>query len=138
MGKRIIYPTDDGGVVIITPIENSGRTLDEIIAKSVPARKPYKIIDFSDVPSDHTFRNAWEYDGLRTNMEKAKQIAHEIRRELRDEEFKPYDDAIAKQIPGKMEIAEAERKKIREKYAAIQVKIDEAANEQDLKSALGI
>lgn len=32
-----------------------------IAAKDVPAGKPYKIVDVSDIPSDRTFRDAWEY-----------------------------------------------------------------------------
>ena len=57
--KRIIYPTDDG-VAIIIPAD-CGLTIEEIAAKNVPEGKPYKIIDIADVPSDRTFRNAWEY-----------------------------------------------------------------------------
>jgi hypothetical protein len=34
------------------------------------------------------------------NINKAKTIAHDVRRAARAEEFKPFDDAIAKQIPG--------------------------------------
>jgi hypothetical protein len=59
--KRIIYPTDEGGVAIIIPAPECGLTIGEIAAKDVPAGKPYKIIDVSEVPSDRTFRNAWEY-----------------------------------------------------------------------------
>jgi len=59
MDKRIIYPTDDG-VAIIIPAD-CGLTIEEIAAKSVPQGKPYKIVDVSDIPSDRTFRNAWEY-----------------------------------------------------------------------------
>lgn len=61
MNQRIIYPTDEGGVAIIIPAAECGLTIDEIAAKDVPAGKPYKIIDASEVPSDRTFRNAWEY-----------------------------------------------------------------------------
>ncbi len=61
MKKVIIYPKNDGGVVVITPILDSGLTLEEIAAKDVPAGKPYKIIDVSEVPTDRTFRDAWEY-----------------------------------------------------------------------------
>lgn len=61
MNQRIIYPTDDGGVAIIIPSPDCGLTLDEIAAKDVPPGKPFKIIDVSAVPSDRTFRNAWEY-----------------------------------------------------------------------------
>ncbi len=59
MNSRIIYPTDDGGVAIIVPAE-CGLTIEEIAAKDVPAGKEYKIVDVSDIPSDRTFRNAWE------------------------------------------------------------------------------
>lgn len=61
MEKRIIYPADDGGVVVIIPSPDCGLTVEEIAAKDVPAGKPYKIVDVTDVPDDRTFRNAWEY-----------------------------------------------------------------------------
>ena len=60
MNSRIIYPTDDGGVAIIIPAD-CGLTIEEIAAKDVPAGKPFKIVDVDDIPSDRTFRNAWEY-----------------------------------------------------------------------------
>lgn len=61
MTKRIIYPTDDGGVAVIIPAPECSLTIEEIAAKDVPAGKPFKIIDTVDVPTDRTFRNAWEY-----------------------------------------------------------------------------
>ena len=61
MEKRIIYPADDGGVVVVIPSPDCGLTIEEIAAKDVPAGKPYKIVDVTDVPDDRTFRNAWEY-----------------------------------------------------------------------------
>ena len=60
MDKRIIYPTNDSGVAIIIPAE-CGLTIEEIAAKDVPAGKPYKIVNVADIPTDRTFRNAWEY-----------------------------------------------------------------------------
>jgi hypothetical protein len=61
MTQLIIYPTDDGGVAIIIPAVECGLTIEEIAAKDVPAGKPFKIVDGSDIPTDRTFRNAWEY-----------------------------------------------------------------------------
>jgi hypothetical protein len=63
MNSRIIYPTDNGGVAIIAPSPEAleTMTIEEIAAKDVPAGKPYKIVDVADIPSDRTFRNAWEY-----------------------------------------------------------------------------
>ena len=57
---RIIYPTDDGGVAVIIPAD-CGLTIEDIAAKDVPAGKPFKIVENSDIPEDRTFRNAWEY-----------------------------------------------------------------------------
>ena len=61
MNSRIIYPTDDGGVAIIVPAPECGLTIEQIAAKDVPLGKPYKIVDAADIPTDRTFRNAWEY-----------------------------------------------------------------------------
>jgi hypothetical protein len=61
MNQRIIYPNDDGGVAIIIPAPECVLTIEEIAAKSVPEGKPYKIVDVADIPTDRTFRNAWEY-----------------------------------------------------------------------------
>ena len=72
------------------------------------------------------------------NIEKAKAIGHEMRRAARLEEFKPFDDIVAKQIPNEIEQAEAQRKIIREKYAAIQTKIDSSKTTDEIKTALGL
>ena len=61
MNQRIIYPTDEGGVAVIVPAPECSLTIEEIAAKDVPAGKPYKIVDVSDIPEDRTFRGAWEY-----------------------------------------------------------------------------
>ena len=62
MDQRIIYEKDDGGVAILIPTPECllTHTIEEIAAKDVPAGKPYKIISASNMPSDRTFRNAWE------------------------------------------------------------------------------
>ena len=62
MNQRIIYPNDEGGVSIIVPAPECGLTIEEIAAKDVPAGKPYKIVDVADIPTDRTFRAAWEAD----------------------------------------------------------------------------
>lgn len=58
---RVIYPTDEGGVAVIIPAAECGLSIEEIAAKDVPAGKPYKIVDVSDIPEDRTFRDAWEF-----------------------------------------------------------------------------
>lgn len=63
MTQRIIYPTDEGGVAVIVPAPEylADHTIEELAAKDVPAGKPFKIVDVTDIPSDRTFRSAWEY-----------------------------------------------------------------------------
>jgi hypothetical protein len=65
MTKRIIHPTDDGGVKIIVPapawLAEEGNTMEVLAQIRVPEGKPFKIVDVSEIPSDRTFRNAWEY-----------------------------------------------------------------------------
>lgn len=56
--QRIIFPNDEGGVSIVVPAP--GAALEDVL-KDVPAGKPYKIVDVADIPTDRTFRNAWEY-----------------------------------------------------------------------------
>ena len=59
--KRIIYPTPDGGVAIIVPAPDTGLTIEEVARKDVPAGVDFRIVDTDDVPTDRTFRNAWEF-----------------------------------------------------------------------------
>ena len=68
-----------------------------------------------------------------TNLTKAKTIAHEMRRAKREEEFKPHDEVIMKQIPGAdADAAEVARVAVRAKYETIQTDIDAAINETEL------
>jgi hypothetical protein len=61
--QRIIYKTEDGGVAVIVPTPEYllTHTIEELAAKDVPAGAEFKIVDESDIPSDRTFRDAWEY-----------------------------------------------------------------------------
>jgi len=59
------------------------------------------------------------------NLDQAKSISHDIRRQKRSEEFKPLDEVIMKQIPGTdVQAVEAQRQLIRDKYASLQTQID--------------
>ena len=73
---------------------------------------------------------------IRVNMDKAKAIGHDIRREERAKEFAPLD--IKATIPSEAAAAEAARQAIREKYAVIQSAIDAAQTPEEIKVALGI
>ena len=60
MNQRIIYPNDNGGVAVLIPTGEIEIT--EVARKDVPAGVAYKIVDVADIPSDRTFRGAWEAD----------------------------------------------------------------------------
>jgi hypothetical protein len=71
------------------------------------------------------------------NIDKAKAIAHDMRRAARAEEFEPLDNIIAKQIPGAAaQDAEAQRQAIRDKYAVVQANIDASNTPDQIKAAL--
>jgi hypothetical protein len=67
---------------------------------------------------------------MKLNINKAKQIAHKHRRAARTEEFKPWD--LKATIPAEQAAAEAERQKIRDKYADLQDQMDAAKSIEKL------
>jgi hypothetical protein len=58
--KRIIFPTEDGGVAVVIP--TGELSIEDVAKKDVPTGLPYKIVEESEIPSDRTFRDAWEAD----------------------------------------------------------------------------
>ena len=68
------------------------------------------------------------------NVNKAKEITHDKRRAARSAEFAPLD--IKATIPSEAAAAEAERQAIRDKYAAMQEQINDAATVEELKVLL--
>ena len=68
------------------------------------------------------------------NIDKAKAIAHDKRREARTAEFAPLD--IKATIPSEATSAEAARQVIRDKYAAMQTNIDAASTIDEIKEAM--
>ena len=133
--SRIIYQSDSGGVSVIIPTESV-----ELALKDVPEGVAYEIVEDDAIPADRFFRNAWVANGaaVDVDLDKAKDIGHDIRRTQRAEEFKPFDDIIAKQIPGAdASEAEASRQAIRDKYAQVQAAINAASDPEEIKAALG-
>ena len=68
------------------------------------------------------------------NINKAKAIAHDKRREARSAEFAPLD--IKATIPSESVAAETARQVVRDKYAVMQVAIDAAADLDAIKIEL--
>jgi len=63
MDKAIIYQTPTGVAVIRPTLEAlESWSIEAIALKDVPHGAPYKIVSVDDIPSDRTFRNAWEVD----------------------------------------------------------------------------
>jgi len=56
----IIFRNPDDSVGVIIPSPKCELTIEEIAQKDVPTGLPYKIVEDSEVPSDRSFRNAWE------------------------------------------------------------------------------
>ena len=63
MSKKIVYTNDEGRISIVTPTAEwlAEHTIEELAQKDVPTGKTYHIVDVSEIPSDRTFRNAWEW-----------------------------------------------------------------------------
>lgn len=68
------------------------------------------------------------------NVNKAKAIAHDVRRAARAEEFKPLD--VKATIPSESAQAEIDRQAVRAKYATMQVAIDAAVDVEAIKGAM--
>ena len=135
---KIIYTNTEGSVSVIIP--TGELPIEEVAQKDVPAGVAYEIIEDDAIPSDRFFRNAWVANGgaVDVDLDKAKEIGHDMRRAKRAEEFAPLDEVIAKQIPGKDAAeAEAARQAIRDKYTEVQANIDLAETPDEIKAALG-
>ena len=61
---KIIFKNKDNSIGIITPTDEalSFTTIEQIAEKDVPHNMPYWIVEFSSIPTDRTFRSAWEID----------------------------------------------------------------------------
>jgi hypothetical protein len=133
--QRIVFTNPDGTVGVIIPAP--GISLARAV-QDVPATATAEVIvDAEALPADRLFRAAWtlQDEALVECPVKSKVVAHELRRAKRAAEFAPFDDVIAKRLPGEEE-AEAERVLIRAKYAALQDSLDSAETVEELKSIL--
>ncbi len=131
MAQVIIYKNESGGVSLCIP---SGEIpIEDVQRKDTPAGS--RIIEDTTLP-DSEFFNAWELtnDAVSINIDKAKTIAHDKRREARSAEFAPLD--IKATIPSEATAAEVARQAVRDKYAAMQTAIDSATTTEQLKAVM--
>ena len=74
---KIIYKTPENTVSVIIPTSEWSGSMEELAQKDVPTGLKYKIVEDSVIPTDRTFRNAWEVDTdfkISENLIKAKDI----------------------------------------------------------------
>jgi hypothetical protein len=61
MNYVIVFPNNTGGIAMCFPCE-CGLTVNEIARKDVPAGQPYLLVPTDQMPTDHTFFEAFEAD----------------------------------------------------------------------------
>lgn len=133
--KRIIWTNPDGTVSVLVPAPG---VPEKVWRKDIPQNVEFVVADTENLPRDRMFRKAWKLEGT-SCFEcpvKAKEVAHEHRRAKRAGEFAPYDEIVARRIPGQEAQAEAARQRIRDKYAQLQTQIDAAQGVEDLRQML--
>lgn len=59
MDHRIIYPQETCVAILVPTGE---LPIEEVALKDVPVGVPYRIVDVNEIPTDRTFRDAWEAD----------------------------------------------------------------------------
>ena len=57
---KILFPNPEGGISVIHP--TGELPIEGVCQKDVPAGTPYLIVEDDVIPSDRTFRGAWEAD----------------------------------------------------------------------------
>lgn len=140
MADVIVVQREDNSVSVIYT-GASRLTTDQIVARHFEnSSEVYQVVDSSVLPTQSMLFDAWVYDetnGAVVDISRAKNVAHNIRRYYRTEEMQPYDDIIAKQIPGEdADDAEAQRALIRTKYATKQTEIDACTTVEQLQTII--
>ena len=60
---KILYKTETGIAIIHpTPEALKSMTIEEIAKKDVPTNVPYWLVEDNEIPTDRTFRNAWQFE----------------------------------------------------------------------------
>lgn len=134
MNKRIVYTRPDAGVSVIIP--SGDIPIEDVLAKDVPADAVNaRVVDVSEIPSDRTFRDAWEDDGKRVspNLVKAQKIHMDRIRVVRNEELKKLDipqmTAISKGDTAEVAKIESKKQALRDLPVTFDLKKAKTADE---------
>jgi len=136
--KVIIY-NYEGSLSVFRPVDKNA-DLTALAKQVVPAGISFEIVNATDIPTDRTFRNAWQHDTstapqkVVTDIVIAKVIAHTARKANRDELMKPHD--LMATVPSMAVKAEASRAVIRKANAVMQRAMDTAQDEATLLVAM--
>ena len=136
--QRIVYTNDEGNVSVVVPSPQYKGTIDDLAKKVIPDGVEHYIVEVGDIPSDRTFRNAWEHNAgaITTNMEKARNIKREQLRVERAELFVPLDRdfniALEQKDTVKQDEIAAKRQKLRD--VTVHPLIEAAKTPQALKN----
>lgn len=138
---KIVYTTSEGYLAILTPSQEliDSDDFEELLTKDIPEGVTTYSVEDSELPTQTTFRDAWKISGknkitIEVDLDKAKELTHQVRRQARALELKQYD--IEATVPSLSEQAEANRQIIRDKYATIQDSIDNAEDVESLEAVL--
>ena len=58
--SKILYPNPEGGICVIHA--TGELPIEDVCQKDVPAGTPYLVVEDDVIPSDRSFRGAWEAD----------------------------------------------------------------------------
>lgn len=138
MTQRIIYQSDEGGVAVVVPspewLSQTGNTVEKLAEMRVPLGRPFKIMATADIPSDRTFRDAWEFNGsaLTTSLTKAKAITKDRLRAEREPLLAAQDVAYMRAMEAGQDTSAivAEKQRLRD----ITQLADQATTLDDLKA----
>lgn len=120
---KIIYTNDEGNLCVVTPSAewlNSGKTLQQLAIKDVPAGKEFAIIQDDEIPDDRYFRNAWAHDNgnVDIDIDKARCIHLDVLRQERNRKLQDLDIdmviALGKQDSPKIEEIEQIKQQLRD------------------------
>jgi hypothetical protein len=130
----IVYDNGLGGISVSRPISGANLTVDELVASVVPLGATHALVQDDQFPVDRMFRNAWRLAGsaVTVDMEPAREIAHDLRREARQAQLKPLD--LQTLIPGEATAAEAQRVTIRALSTQMQIDMDAATDVDGLRA----
>lgn len=129
----IIFKNDHGGVA--TCIPTGELPIDVVLAKDVPTGRGARIVDVTELPSEHNeFYDAWEMTEttVTVNLSKAKEIAKNRLRAERAPLLQAQDVAFQRALESGSDTSEivAEKQRLRD----ITKLADQATSLEELKS----